>query len=183
MQKLSEWILRHRKAVLWIALICCLVSAFAMSHVRSNFNMADYLPASSPSAQALKLVDSGLPNMQVYVPDITPQEALEVKQRLREVPRVENVLWLDDAVDLRGTPWEVIPEATRSGYYAQGGALFQVTVPYQDAASVFQAVQAMYPNAIYKGEAPNQARLQTVTMVKLPPSCTTLSPLCCSFCC
>jgi len=164
MLKLSEWILRHRKAVLWIALICCVVSVFAMRYVNINYNMADYLPASSPSAKALKVAGSGLPNMQVYVPGVSPQGALEVKQRLREVPKVQDVLWLDDAVDMRGTPWEVIPQATRDGYYAQGGALFQVTVGYQDAASVFQAVQSLYPDAIYKGEAPNQARLQTVTM-------------------
>lgn len=29
MLKLSEWILRHRKAVLLVALICCVVSVFA----------------------------------------------------------------------------------------------------------------------------------------------------------
>ena len=164
MLKLSEWILRHRKAVLLVALICCVVSVFAMQGVKINYNMADYLPASSPSTQALKLVEGGLPNMQVYVPDVTPQQALEVKQQLRDIPKVEGVLWLDDTVDLRATPWEVIPEKTREGYYADGGALYQVTVGYDDAAGVFQAVQALYPDAIYKGEAPNQARLQTVTM-------------------
>ena len=164
MLKLSEWILRHRKAVLLVALICCVVSVFAMQGVKINYNMADYLPASSPSTQALKLVEGGLPNMQVYVPNVTPQQALEVKQQLRDIPKVEGVLWLDDTVDLRATPWEVIPEKMREGYYADGGALYQVTVGYDDAAGVFQAVQALYPDAIYKGEAPNQARLQTVTM-------------------
>ena len=177
MQKVSEWVLRRRKIILMIALLLCVISFFTMKQVKINYNMADYLPAESPSTMALDFMGAGLPNLQVYLPEITPQEAIAQKEQLRKLTGVEGVLWLDDVADLRARPIETLPAEQVAAYYAAGGARFQLTISPALYAESFEAIHAQYPQAIFKGEAVNQARLQTVSMGEVASIMIYLVPL------
>ncbi len=164
LQQLSEMVIKRRKAVLILALILCILSLFAMQHVKVNYDLASYLPESAPSTKALKLLGEGLPNLQVYVPDISPQQALEAKEALKQVPGVQQVMWLDDVTDLRGIPFESLPADQVAPYYAKGGALFQLTADMEQSVQVFDGVRAAFPASIAQGEVANQAQVQSVSM-------------------
>ncbi|MGI6690395.1 MAG: efflux RND transporter permease subunit [Christensenellales bacterium] len=164
MKRFSEAVVRHRRMILIASLIACALSAYAMQSVTINYDMASYLPKDAPSTQALAMLDEALPNMQVYLPDVTPQQAVEAKQRLLDIEQVQAAMWLDDIADLKTQPFNMIPEATSAPFYAEGGALIQLTVDAQQSAEAFAAIRALYPDALFKGEAANQARLSSVTM-------------------
>lgn len=164
MQRLSELVIKRRKAVLILAVILCVLSVYAMRYVKVNYDIASYLPESAPSTKALKLLDEGLPNLQVYVPDVSPQQALQAKETLKQLPGVKQVMWLDDVIDLRGIPFESLPEKQVAPYYAKGSALFQVTADMERSVQVLQGVRSALPNSLTKGEAANQAQVQSVSM-------------------
>lgn len=164
MDRLIDWVLRRRKVVIVLALVLCAVSLYTMRFVTVSYDMASYLPASAPSTIAMKMVDEGMPNLQLYIPDISVQEALEAKKQLKAMPNIQSVLWLDDSVDLRATPIEALPEKQISPYYAEGGALFQVTVDTTNTAPAYESIMARFPDAKVKGEAAFQALVQTVSM-------------------
>ncbi len=164
MKRVSHAVMKHRRLILIITLLLCVLSVFAMRQVKVNYNLASYLPENAASTKAMRMLDEDMPNMQVYVPDISPQGALQVKAALSLVPHVSAVIWLDDAVDVRGTAWEMIPQTDRDQFYRQGGALYQLTVELDYAAQAFTDITALYPQAISKGDAANQARVQTVSM-------------------
>lgn len=164
MKRFSEAVIRHRRMILIASLIACALSAYAMQGVTINYDMASYLPKDAPSTQALAMLDEALPNMQVYLPDVTPQQAVEAKKRMLDIEQVQATMWLDDVADLKTQPFNMIPEAISASFYAEGGALIQLTVDAQQSAEAFAAIRALYPDALFKGEAANQARLSSVTM-------------------
>lgn len=162
--RLISGILARRGLVLALALVLCIASLLTMQLTAINYDMASYLPPDAPSTKALQLVEGGLPNMQLYIPGLSVQEALEAKQALQELPHVESVLWLDDSLDLRAQPVEMLPEDQVKPFYAEGGALFQLTVDLPHTADAYRAIMARFPDALAKGDAANQALIQTVSM-------------------
>lgn len=157
-------VLKRRSLVLALALLLCVASLFTMGLTRTNYDMASYLPPNAPSTRALKLIEAGLPNMQLYLPKVGVREALEAKRELMAIPYVEGVLWLDDSLDLRAQPFETLPEKQVNAFYAKGGALFHLTIDLAHSADAYQGIMERFPDALAKGDAANQALIQTVSM-------------------
>lgn len=164
MKRVSQAVIRYRRLILIITLLLCAASVFALQRVSVNYNLASYLPENAASTKAMRMLDEDMPNMQVYVQGVTPREALEVKAGLLAVQHVSAAIWLDDLVDVRATAWDMIPQNSRDQFYREGGALYQLTVDLDYSAQAFTDIKALYPQAIYKGDAANQARVQTVSM-------------------
>ena len=164
MKRVSQAVIKYRRLILIITLLLCAASVFAMQQVSVNYNLASYLPQNAASTKAMRMLDEDMPNMQVYVQGVSPWEALEVKAKLLAVQHVSAAVWLDDMADVRATAWDMIPQNSRDQFYREGGALYQLTVDLDYAAQAFTDIKALYPQAIFKGDAANQARVQTVSM-------------------
>ncbi len=177
MKKLCEAVIRRRRLVLALTVVLCAGSLALIPHVVVSYDLEGYLPEDSPSAIALKVVGERLPNLQVYVPDTELNQGPAVKAELAALPYVSEVLWLDDATDLRATPPDMIDPDLLSSFYAGGGPLFQLTVESVHAADALSQISERYPEALYKGEAANQARLRTVTMKEVSSIMVYVLPL------
>lgn len=164
MRKFSRLVIRRRKLIMGLTVLLCVVSLIGMMKVSVNYDMASYLPDDSPTTAALNMVGADSPNIKIYVPDTPLTQAPVVKEKLLQSPHVLDVLWLDDVFDLRGIPEEMIPEATLSPWYHQGGALFQATIDPGNYVLGFNEVKALYPDSITAGNAANQARVISVSM-------------------
>lgn len=167
MRKLSRAVIHHRRSIMLMTLLLCVVSVIGMIQVSVNYDMASYLPDDSPTAKALDMVGADSPNMKLYVPDVPLAQAPGVKAKLLQNPHVLGVLWLDDIFDIRGIPEEMIPAATLSPWYHEGGALFQVTIDPNNYVAGFNEVKALYPDSITAGNAANQARVISVSMAEI----------------
>jgi len=164
---ISRSFLRHRKAIIFSMVLLCAVSIVAMLNVSVTYDLATYLPKDSPSAKALDALGKDMPNLQVYVPDVSIQQALTIKEDLLTLPKIKDVMWLDDTFSLTGIPVEMIPDNVLSGWYQDGGALFRVTVDSSGYATGFNAIRSKYPESIAAGNAANQARIISVTMLEV----------------
>jgi predicted RND superfamily exporter protein len=160
----SRYVLTHRKTIIFFVALLCAVSVVAMVNVSVTYDLAAYLPEDSPSAKALDIIGQDVPNMQLYVPDVSIQQALTIKKELLTLPRVKAVMWMDDTFNLTGMPMEMIPGDVLSGWYRDGGALFRVTIDPNDYVTGFHAIREKYPDSIAAGNAANQARIISVNM-------------------
>ncbi|MDR1082281.1 MAG: MMPL family transporter [Coriobacteriales bacterium] len=168
MDRLTHIIVTYRKAIIVLFVIAALVCAPLIPFVKVNYNIIDYLPASSQSTQALQLMDEEfdepVPNLQVMVHDVTLTQALEYKQQLSGVKGVSSVLWLDDVVDLK-QPLEIADENIVKNYYRDKIALFDLVV--QEGAEQ-DALTALYdivgPDNAVGGEASSLAAVQTAAV-------------------
>jgi len=168
MEKIAEAILRHKKAVLVLTVLVTAISAILMMSVNINYDLSNYLPETAPSTLALKAVEESfgedIPNLRVYIPDVSIPEALEYKERLSEVDGVRNVLWLDDVTDIF-KPLEMEDKDTVEAWYKDGGALFVLTADTDESGRVVQEIRDITGGRCFvSGEAANQAAVQTAAM-------------------
>ena len=124
-------VVKHRKAVIVLFVVAAVVCAFLQPLVGVNYDLNDYLPDGVASTEAIDVMDEefdgGIPNMRVMVRDVGIEDALACKDAISAVDGVEDVMWLDDAVDIR-EPIEMQDADTVETYYRDGAALFSVTV-------------------------------------------------------
>ncbi|WP_241157362.1 RND family transporter [Adlercreutzia sp. ZJ242] len=155
MDRLISGIIAHRRAVVAAFLAVAVVCAACIPFVRTNYDMADYLPPSAQSTTAVEIMstqfDQAIPNAYVMVRDVSVAAALAVKAGLADLPGVEDVMWLDDMVDVT-VPLEVLDPSTVEAYYKDGAALFQVSVAEGEEGPGVAALRA-YVDALGEGNA------------------------------
>ncbi len=162
-----EFIIRYKKSVTIIFFLLSVLSAIGFLFVNVNYNMKDYIPAEAESTVALEVMEeeftSGIPNTSVMVENVTIQEALVIKEKLNKVQGVTDVMWLDDAMDIR-TPIETGDQGTIENYYKNNHALYSVTI---ESGKEVEATEDIYQIIGEKGsligEAANTATQQKMT--------------------
>ena len=131
MDKYAEFILGHRRWIIGIFLLLALVCAGLSTMVGVNYNFADYLPDDAKSTKALDVMEKeysqSVPNMRVMIYDVTIPEALHYKEKLEKAKGVEEVNWLDDAVDIYA-PIEMADDSALEEWYKDSDALYSITV-------------------------------------------------------
>ena len=174
-------IIRHRRLVIALFLICTVVCAVLFLGVEVNYDLTDYLPEDAESTIALDLMmeefGSGVPNTRVMAVDLTIAEALELKEQIAEAPGVTDVLWLDDVEDMT-TPVELMDEATVEQYWKDGKALYNVTI--EDGREV-EATDAIYEiigeGGAITGNAASTASVQKLVVSEVVGAALVLVPL------
>lgn len=177
MRNFGEAVIRHRKSILVMTIILCILSFFLMSLVTVNYNLASYLPKQAPSTLALQTIKTVMPNMQVYLPGLSFEEALEQKKSLQEIEGINSVLWLDDVMDLRAQPIQMLDKSIVSAFYSDG-PLFQVAVKKGAQSGAVQSIEALYPQALLDGEAVDQAQMINKTLKQVSSIILYVVPLC-----
>lgn len=141
---MAAFILRHRKSVVIGFFIVMILSIFAQFTVSVNYNMVDYLPEDAPSTTALETMDAefdgAIPNTRVMMKDLNITEALAFKEKLSSIEGVTEVMWLDDAIDIK-TPIEMMDPDTVESYYKDNHALFSLSI---EEGKEVEATDAIY---------------------------------------
>ena len=131
MHKLYAALTSKPKLILAVFLIAFLVCFVCDNLVSVNYEIADYLPDNTSSTVSLALMteefEGGIPNARVMVTNVSIPEALEYKEKLKQVEGVSAVTWLDDATDIT-VPLSTLDTRTLETYYKHQAALFTVTI-------------------------------------------------------
>ena len=144
MERYTQFLLKHKKLIIGVFVLAAVLCAVLSGLVGVNYNFADYLPDDAASTRALEVMDEeysqSVPNMRVLVYGVSIPQALAYKEKIADVDGVEEVNWLDDAVDIY-EPLELAEQKTVEDWYKDGNALFSVTVDEKKQDSVIPAVR------------------------------------------
>ena len=144
MERYIQFLLKHKKLIIGVFVLAAVLCAVLSGLVGVNYNFADYLPDDAASTRALEVMDEeysqSVPNMRVLVYEVSIPQALAYKEKIADVDGVEEVNWLDDAVDIY-EPLELAEQKTVEDWYKDGNALFSVTVDEKKQDSVIPAVR------------------------------------------
>lgn len=181
LNRLSESILKHKKSILIIFTLLALLSAVLMQLVGVNYTLSDYLPDDAPSTAALQVMednfDESLPNLSIYIEDVSISQALEFKTQLALQQGVNSVLWLDDVIDIY-EPLETQDQDTIQTWYKDGSALFSVTVEENNLTETIAALQEFVgEKGILSGDALNQSIAQDSAAEEVPKIVLFIVPL------
>lgn len=167
MQSISMLIIRHRKAVIAVFAVIAAISAVLSIGVSVNYNVTDYLPENAQSTKALAILDEefkdAVPNARVMLKNVTIQDALATKEKLKAIDGVSDVLWLDDVLDLK-IPLETADSETVEEYYKDGSALISLSIRDGSEVPVTEAIYALIgPDNALSGHAVDIAAAQNLT--------------------
>ncbi len=167
MPLMIDVILKYKKTILFAAIIMVIASSIMMLYVDINYDLTDYLPDNVPSATALKEIEHSfsdeIPNLNVYLPNVSIPDALDAKEKLASIPGVFSVIWLDDAVDIYH-PLATYDEKEVAPWYKDEGALFLVAGDTKRSVSVVEdARSSLGADAVLSGALLNQATIQSLS--------------------
>ena len=98
-----DLIINNRKLIEKIYIVLIIFSLICVPMVGINYDLTKYLPDSSPSAQALDIMEDEFtyPGMgRVMLEDVTLYEAKNIKDRIADVDGVDMVMWCDMATNI-----------------------------------------------------------------------------------
>lgn len=181
MDRFANFIVNRKKTIVAVFIAVAAVCIILQMFVGVNYNMVDYLPSEAQSTKAIDIMTDEfggtMPNASVMVKDVSIQEALEYKQGLADIDGVSEVLWLDDAVDIK-EPLEVADTDTVESFYKDGSALFTVTIEKGMELETTNAIRAYIGEENYlAGEAPDLADLQQSTGSEVVNALAILLPI------
>ncbi|OLO27890.1 RND transporter [Alkalihalophilus pseudofirmus] len=161
---LTARIIKHKKIVVFTFILIAVISSLAQFFVSVNYNMVDYLPDDAQSTRALEIMneefEGAVPNTRVMINNVTVQEALRYKEKLAAIDGVSEVIWLDDAIDLK-TPLEMADQETVEAYYKDNKALFSLDVRNGDEVVITDTIYELIgEDGAIAGEAIDTATSQ-----------------------
>lgn len=182
MKKLFEQVLKHKRTVILLFAVACMLSVVMSTKVKVNYNLVDYLPDDAASTKALQLMEEeyggGVPNARMMVEEISIPEAVALKEELAEVDGITDVTWLDDVVNVN-VPLETIDRDTLNDYYKDNTALFTLTVDEEKTIEALDGARALTDKKVsMTGAAVNTAVAMEKTDEEIQRIVLLIIPLC-----
>ena len=110
--RFSKAVVKHRVAILIVALILMVPSFLGMAGTRINYDMLDYLPDDMDTVvgQNELTADFGKGAFSLLVvEDMEPKDVAALKGKIEHVEHVDSVVWYDSLADL-SLPMEMLPD-------------------------------------------------------------------------
>ena len=140
-----DLIINHRKLIEKIFTVLVLLSLICAPMVGINYDLTKYLPDSSPSAQALDIMEDEFtyPGMgRVMLKDVTLYEAKNIKDRIADVDGVDMVMWADLTTNIYGSS-EFIDYDGIDDYYHEDNQTAYMDIVFKDKDSSTQTHKAV----------------------------------------
>ena len=145
MEHFYRHVVKHRHIIIAIFLVLAAVSFWARSKVNVDYDMNDYLPASSASTIALDTMQSefstAIPNCRVMLRRVDEKTVLAYKKKIAAVDGVTAVTWLDDRLPNDTIPIEFLSSRITAPYYKNGNALLTVTISSKKRIAAVSAIR------------------------------------------
>lgn len=181
MSKIADFVVKRKKVLVTMVLLLTVFFTICFFQVAINYNMTDYLPEHANSTVALNKLSEefgeAVPNCDVLVKDVTVQEGMKIKADLEKIKGVENVSWLDDAIDIK-QPLEIQDMDLIDDYYKNEDALFSVTIADgEEKATIERIENKLGKDVRMAGAAVEQADSQKLAVSETVKAIGVLAPL------
>lgn len=141
--KFGKWLTRHKAVVLIIAFLLLIPATIGYVSTRINYDLLSYLPNSleTVSGQDTMVDEFGMGAFSmIVVEDMEKKDIVALKEKLKKVNHVEDVIWYDDAMDIT-VPTEMLPDKLREGLF-NGNATMMIAL-FDNTTSADSAMDAI----------------------------------------
>lgn len=141
--KIGKWIAGHRRLIMMIGILLMIPSLIGISKTRINYDILSYLPDSleTVSGQDILVDEFGMGAFSmVVVEDMDLKDVQKLKEEIKKINHVKDVLWYDDAVDI-SVPVEMLPTDLREGFF-NGDSTMMVAL-FDNTTSSDEAMEAV----------------------------------------
>ena len=117
-----------------------------------DYDFTHYLPDDAESTKALDIMNEeynqAIPNMRIMLKDVSVAQALLYKEKIADVNGVQEINWLDDAVNIY-EPLEMASKDTLNTWYKNNNALFQLTIDDNNGTQAIHDIRVIIGNDNY----------------------------------
>lgn len=135
MQKFGEFICKHRKVILIIALVLLIPSIIGMKSTRINYDILVYLPEDIETIKGENILSEDF-NMGAFsvviLENMKTKDIINLQEKIKNIDNVDKAVSVADIVG-SGIPIEMIPENLRDTVYKGNSTIMLVT--FKDAIS------------------------------------------------
>lgn len=135
MQKFGEFICKHRKVILIIALVLLIPSIIGMKATRINYDILVYLPEDIETIKGENILSEDF-NMGAFsvviLENMKTKDIINLQEKIKDIDNVDKAVSVADIVG-SGIPIEMIPENLRDTVYKGNSTIMLVT--FKDAIS------------------------------------------------
>lgn len=135
MQKFGEFICKHRKVILIIALVLLIPSIIGMKATRINYDILVYLPEDIETIKGENILSEDF-NMGAFsvviLENMKTKDIINLQEKIKNIDNVDKAVSVADIVG-SGIPIEMIPENLRDTVYKGNSTIMLVT--FKDAIS------------------------------------------------
>lgn len=140
MAKLSQRIAKSRTLILIIAFILLIPATLGYLKTKVNYDVLSYLPSDLDTREAQKILkeqfDCGSLAM-LIVENMDNKDVAILKADVEEVKGVNEVIWIDDALDI-SVPKEILPDNIRDILYSENSTMMIIKLKDTDASLATQ---------------------------------------------
>ena len=137
MNKVSKAIAQSRMLILVIAFLLLIPSVLGYLKTDVNYDILGYLPDELDTRIAQSILkddfDCGSLGM-LIVENMENKDVSKLKEQVKKVEGVNDVIWIDDAIDL-SVPKEILPEDIRDIFYSENSTLMIIKFVGTDAST------------------------------------------------
>lgn len=137
MNKVSKAISQSRMLILVIAFLLLIPSVLGYLKTDVNYDILGYLPDELDTRIAQSILkddfDCGSLGM-LIVENMEDKDVSKLKEEVKKVEGVNDVIWIDDAIDL-SVPKEILPEDIRDIFYSENSTLMIIKFVGTDAST------------------------------------------------
>lgn len=143
MKKFSRWISNHTKIVLFLTVLLIIPMIFGMINTRINYDILSYLPKDLDSTKGQNVLDevySDAATSMLVIEGMKDKDIVDIKEKIKTVKGVENVIWIDDALDI-SVPKEILPDAVKNQLF--NGDTTMVIIKYKNSCAAEDTLNAI----------------------------------------
>lgn len=137
MNKVSKAIAQSRMLILVIAFLLLIPSVLGYLKTDVNYDILGYLPDELDTRIAQSILkddfDCGSLGM-LIVENMEDKDVSKLKEEVKKVEGVNDVIWIDDAIDL-SVPKEILPEYIRDIFYSENSTLMIIKFVGTDSST------------------------------------------------
>jgi len=183
--RFSEEIVKHKKIIIIIFVIFALITGIMTAAVSINYKMIDYLPKDSPSTIAIRIIkdefSDDMPSGRVMINNVSITEALEYKEKIKNIDGITSVSWLDDIIGLntlQSVPLEFLDKEIVDSYYKENSALLTISIESgKEQDTVAKLYEIIGKDNSASGEGINLAETQNMSVSEVLNAMLILLPI------
>lgn len=143
MIKAGKKIVKYKIPIFILSLLLLVPAVFGYISTRVNYDIMTYLPDSLETVrgQDIMLDEFGMGAFSmVIVEDMEPKDVVKLKDEIREINHVKDVLWYDSVMDI-SVPVEMLPDDIKDAFF-QGNATMMIAL-FDDTTSSDETMEAV----------------------------------------
>ena len=136
-EKLSEWITRHPKFIMTVAIILLIPAIIGYLLTGVNYDILSYLPDDINSVQGEQILDESFHNASsamLVIENFDDKDVVALKEKIMKIDGVTNVTWTDSVIDTT-VPNSSLPSFLRKIFYSTDGKATLMLINFESASA------------------------------------------------